>query len=229
MAIYFIDYENVHEAAFKGASGLSKKDTVYLFYSNMAPSISLDILNVFSQKNLTLKFFKVHRSGKNYLDFQLTSLLGAMVATKDESEYVIISKDSGYDSVVDFWNEQDLFDRKIKCSRRATLSKNQPKKTATKKPQTENKETKKNENKIANSSVSNVNISKLKEDVRKKIRAAVKHIQLKPNDYTIIYKGFVSSAKESELKSYLQKNLKGYGPAVYKSVLPIYQSTIIKK
>ena len=51
-----------------------------------------------------IEYFKVHVGGKNALDFQLSTLLGYIVARGEHSHAFIISNDRGFDFLHDFWH-----------------------------------------------------------------------------------------------------------------------------
>lgn len=67
-----------------------------------------------------VKYIKTTKTAKNYLDFQLTTYLGYLVGQTDVKEYYVISKDSGYDSVIDFGKSgaSALSERKISQDRK---------------------------------------------------------------------------------------------------------------
>ena len=45
-------------------------------------------------------------TGKNGLDFQLSSYLGYLLRSSAKARYVILSKDMGYDPLIQFWKER---------------------------------------------------------------------------------------------------------------------------
>lgn len=51
--------------------------------------------------------------GKNALDFQLVSYLGFFIFSDPNSEYIIVSDDTGYDPVVKMWNNKGVKVRRI--------------------------------------------------------------------------------------------------------------------
>lgn len=46
--------------------------------------------------------------GNSALDFQLSSVAGLLIGRNPDSEYIILSKDKGYDPVVAFWKEMGV-------------------------------------------------------------------------------------------------------------------------
>ena len=107
MNIFLIDYENVNSIGLNGIDLLTKDDRVYLFYSENANSINIDIMNIIVKGNFSFKNFKLNKSDKNALDFQLVLFLGTMIKSKKSStNFYIISHDNGYQSAIDFAKEQ---------------------------------------------------------------------------------------------------------------------------
>jgi hypothetical protein len=105
MRIFFIDFENVHSEGMTGVDHLTESDEVVIFYSNNADSITFDILHKLMFCKSKLSYYKIKRGGKNALDFQLSCYLGFKINKNPEAEFYIISKDNGYDFIIDFWEQ----------------------------------------------------------------------------------------------------------------------------
>lgn len=108
MAIYLIDYENTGVKGLAGIEKLSEEDQIILFYGPKTGSIPFDEHVKISQSASHVEYIKTTKTAKNYLDFQLTTYLGYLIASTPVREYHVVSKDSGYDSVVDFWSKKGL-------------------------------------------------------------------------------------------------------------------------
>lgn len=107
MNYFFVDFENVHSGGFEGIENYSKDDIIYLMYTEACQSISVKVLDKLLKNNVAnLHLIKVTAGGKNALDFQLSTYLGYLIAKTEEQNvgYYIISKDSGFDFIVSFWN-----------------------------------------------------------------------------------------------------------------------------
>lgn len=119
MTYYFVDYENVHSDGIVDCTELERGDVVCVIYTEQAKNITLDIIEKLSRAGITLELDKAGTGAKNSLDFQLSSYLGYVIARheKEDAAYVIVSKDTGFDRLVDFWGE-----RGIRISRAAALS-----------------------------------------------------------------------------------------------------------
>ncbi len=109
MKYYFMDYENVHMAGFDGIGTLEENTIIYVIYSEQSKTFSLDILEQAQKQGVIIKPYKVNVGNKNALDFQLCSFLGYKIGKSEDSncEYIIISKDTGYDRVVEFWKNRN--------------------------------------------------------------------------------------------------------------------------
>lgn len=112
MAIYFIDYENVHVDGLNGVAKLGEDDSVCIFYSEKANSLTFGLHRRLIESKAHIEYIKVSLGAPNSLDFQLTSILGYKIAKEENKEYIIVSKDRGFDSTVEFWTK-----KKIKISR----------------------------------------------------------------------------------------------------------------
>ena len=107
MNYFFVDFENVHSGGFEGIEYYSNDDIIFLMYTDVCQSISVKVLEKMLKNNVTnLQLIKVAAGGKNALDFQLSTYLGYLIAKTEEQNvgYYIISKDSGFDFIVSFWN-----------------------------------------------------------------------------------------------------------------------------
>lgn len=104
--LILVDYENVHTSGMTGFSALSSEDTVVIFYGNAIKSIPFDLHIEIMNSKVTTEYIKVNKVGKNYLDFQLASHLGYCIGKGYNGQIFIISKDTGYDSIVDLWTEK---------------------------------------------------------------------------------------------------------------------------
>lgn len=153
MSIFLVDYENVSLSGLDGIEKLKEEDQVYIFYGNSAGSISFDMHAKIAQSRALVRYIKIERSGKNYLDFQLATLSGYLVATTAVTDFIIISKDTGFESVMDFWNQNMLIKQECRFKRWERISgrSEQKKESATnrqgKRPK-KNRENKKNNHTI---------------------------------------------------------------------------------
>ena len=107
--IYLIDFENVADDGLTGFSELSSSDEVDLFYTDKANRIKVDFVDslLSAESRAKMTFIKVS-SGNQALDLQLATFLGGRIEkdSSDEIEYIIVSKDKGFQHVVSFWKNR---------------------------------------------------------------------------------------------------------------------------
>ena len=104
MNYFLVDYENVNVGGLNGVSNLTENDTVIIFYS-----INADTLTFEMHKQI-FKFQKILLKEKNALDFQLCSYLGflirdTMIDENASNNFFIVSNDKGYSILPDYWKK----------------------------------------------------------------------------------------------------------------------------
>ena len=209
MSIYLVDYENVGSLGINGVRLLSGNDRVYIFYGKLVKTIPFEACIDLVSSKADIHFIKTNKTAKNYLDFQLSTMLGYLVGKDADDEMIIVSKDLGFDSVVDFWEQMNVSVSRVK-SFEAKLKKAQPKTTVQdEKP-----------SKVQKTAVSTKSFT---EEYRKKVRAAVKNTNISAASYTAIYKAIVESGDKKEFHNALVKIFSGNGSAMYKLVKNVYE------
>ena len=108
MAFYLVDYENVNTEGLQGVEQLTAADEVIIFYSEHADRLTFDLHRRLNESKAQIHYFKVGACKKNALDFQLVSYLGYLIAQNSGQSFYIISHDTGFQSVVRFWSEQQI-------------------------------------------------------------------------------------------------------------------------
>lgn len=108
MGYYFVDYENVKMDGLNGINKLEPSDKVCIFYSEHADTLTFDLHKRLNESKATITFEKVEVGSKNALDFQLATFLGYEIASKKDDEYYIVSKDTGYTSVYNYWKKRKI-------------------------------------------------------------------------------------------------------------------------
>ena len=105
--MYFIDYENVGDAAVIGAKTLVPGERIAIFFSKNAKSLTFELWNELVDCKATKEVKMVEHPGKNALDFQLSSYLGYSICKYLQIEnFVIISKDTGFQTLIEFWEKE---------------------------------------------------------------------------------------------------------------------------
>ena len=96
MAYYLIDFENVKSRGMEGVELLAEEDTVCIFYSDNADSMTFDLHRKLNETKAQIIYHKVAVGTKNALDFQLATYLG----------YLICEQQRGGDTPELFYRDQ---------------------------------------------------------------------------------------------------------------------------
>ena len=125
---YLIDYENVGELGLSGCGNLKKSDHIVIFFTPNAKNI--DMTSIFDHGEAELEMINVP-AGKQSADMHIGSYLGYLAGKNGGTcNVVIVSNDTDYDKVINFWKERT----DISASRSQQI-----KKADTPKPQTNRK------------------------------------------------------------------------------------------
>ncbi|MCF0229742.1 MAG: hypothetical protein HUJ76_08655 [Parasporobacterium sp.] len=107
MSIYLIDFENVHDSGLNGILQLTEQDEVSIFYSQKSEHMSFDTHANLMKAKAEVQYIKMRKCAKNYLDFQLSTHLGYLIGSNAKGPFFVISKDTGYDSIIDYWRDRN--------------------------------------------------------------------------------------------------------------------------
>lgn len=108
MAIYLIDFENVHSDGLKGIEKLERNDECYIFYSEHAGVLTFNMHKKITESRAKIYYVEAQVGMKNALDFQLVSYLGYMLREKPEATYCLISNDKAFELVSKFWQAKGV-------------------------------------------------------------------------------------------------------------------------
>lgn len=123
MTNYFVDTENIGATWKHCVDIMDNGDSIFVFYSINPFSkgadrycserqIEPELMQKLMQKRINIQFRRIH-TGKNALDYQLSSELGRQLCLHPNDEYVIFSQDTGYDSIVEYWSLHDAKVRRV--------------------------------------------------------------------------------------------------------------------
>lgn len=102
---YYVDYENLHDSAFGNIEALSKNDKIYILTTS---KLSAYLLKRIQKCKCGVECINVKSGMHDALDFQLVTYLLLQAANKKKDNYVIVSKDRGYDYVIDIVREHGI-------------------------------------------------------------------------------------------------------------------------
>lgn len=112
MAYYLIDFENVKSRGMEGVELLTEEDTVCIFYSDNADSMTFDLHRKLNETKADIIYHKVAVGTKNALDFQLATYLGYLICEQQREgihpNYFIVTKDNGFTSLMVYWKVQGV-------------------------------------------------------------------------------------------------------------------------
>lgn len=112
MAYYLIDFENVKNRGMEGVELLTEEDTVCIFYSDNADSMTFDLHRKLNETKANIIYHKVAVGTKNALDFQLATYLGYLICEQQREgihpNYFIVTKDNGFTSLMVYWKAQGV-------------------------------------------------------------------------------------------------------------------------
>ena len=239
--LYLVDYENVSDAGLVGVDTLSSSDTVIIFYGSKVKSVAYESLIAITSSKATIEHLKAEKTAKNYLDFQLTTYLGYKLGKEGFDEICIISKDSGFDAVVDFWT-----DKGYTITRReaivlpekpvTTVSEEKPKRTYTRRTTTTSARTRtprtsrpkvvtKPQTKTTKAPAATKPSKPTVTDKQKsEIRTALKDANLNAPDYKKVYDAFATSDNTSAYNNSLQKAFDNEKTsAIYQRTVKIFE------
>ena len=115
---FLVDYENVPNTGLEGIEQLTEKDRVVIFLNEnntFKARTHVKLENALAEKD----YIFVNVTGPNALDFQLVTYLGMLCMEKPEEQYVVVSKDQGFDAAIKF-----LKGRQRNVSRKTDLAMN---------------------------------------------------------------------------------------------------------
>lgn len=102
---YLIDSENVG-STWTDLLKSDEKFELYICVTENAKSLNFTLLKQLTNDNRhKINIIECH-PGKNSLDFYLSSYLGYLIGKGRHSAYVIVSQDTGYDHVIEYWNSE---------------------------------------------------------------------------------------------------------------------------
>lgn len=133
---YLVDTENVNGAAiYELLRSIGDNDALHLFYTDESSNLPFGALEIILQRQKQVHLEHCTNGEKNALDAQIVSAMGFMIAfcEPDKQEFIIVSKDHGYDPVIRFWLTKGIRARREKpyCDGKKTKTKSTIIKSAT--------------------------------------------------------------------------------------------------
>lgn len=108
MNYYLVDYENVNSQGLEGISSLTNNDTVIIFYSENADTMTFGLHLKLNETAAAVQYQCVDVGQKNALDFQLSSYLGFLICdnlNRGDCKYYIVTNDHGFSCLSNYWKK----------------------------------------------------------------------------------------------------------------------------
>ncbi len=105
MRVFLIDSENVGWWALDGASKLDENDMIYILVGTQnsnSENVKSPIIIEALRSKAKYIIEETGHIGKNYLDFQLSLMIGEIISKYEDAQIIILSKDQGYKAVLDY-------------------------------------------------------------------------------------------------------------------------------
>lgn len=102
----FVDLENVKTIDPSVIGG--KNLTLHLFLGPHNKKLDIEVVEKLLENSQTVKMIRSPKAGKNALDFVLAYHLGQAVLADPKGYFHIVSKDAGFDSLVDFLKSKQV-------------------------------------------------------------------------------------------------------------------------
>lgn len=108
--VYLIDTENIGRKILQDLDNLRDIDEAIIFESEKSFRLSFkEMLEIDIDK---ISVVETHNSAKNAMDFMIVTTLGHLVTIDKDKIYIIVSNDTGFDEVINFWKFQGLYVRR---------------------------------------------------------------------------------------------------------------------
>lgn len=104
---YLIDSENVG-STWADLLKKEEKSDFYIFVTENAKSLNFSLLKDLTDNQRHKINIIECEPGRNSLDFYLSSYLGYLIGTGKHSSYTVVSQDTGFDHVIEYWKNTGL-------------------------------------------------------------------------------------------------------------------------
>ena len=112
-----IDYENVQPNGLTALQNMPDQTfRIILFVGANQSKVPIGLVSSMHSFGDKAEYVWVSDSGKNVLDFYIACYIGILIERDREAYFHIISRDTGYDSLIKYWK-----DKKINIARRKDL------------------------------------------------------------------------------------------------------------
>ena len=108
--VLLIDFENIQDINLDQIE--SSDYRICVFIGESQNKIPLELVKSAQKLGNRLEWLKINGNGRNALDFHIAYYLGSQVEKNRSNEYIILSKDKGFDPLIRYVAKQN-----VKCKR----------------------------------------------------------------------------------------------------------------
>lgn len=112
--VLLVDYENVKKVDFPSMD-LSEY-AILLFLGKTQNKVPIDLVQNTQRLGDRVQWIQINGDGNNALDFHIAYMIGRLSEQNPSAEYIILSKDKGFDPLISYINKQ-----KMKCRRISSI------------------------------------------------------------------------------------------------------------
>ena len=109
--VLLIDYENIHSIDLSVID--PARFIIKIFIGQSQNKIPFNLVQTAQRFGNNLEWIKIDGMGKNALDFHIAYFLGIYSTEGQKTEYVVLSKDQGFDPLIRFINKKKISCRRI--------------------------------------------------------------------------------------------------------------------
>jgi hypothetical protein len=105
-----VDYENVQDI---NMDMLNEKTKMVIIVGENQHKIPLKLIQKTQPYGDSIEWLQIKGNGKNALDFFIAYFLGYFISTKSDKEYIVYSKDTGYDILIEYLKLKNINVKRI--------------------------------------------------------------------------------------------------------------------
>lgn len=110
MNYVLVDFENVQPENIDILKGEPFKLKVFV---GLKQKISVGLAGTIQSFGSDAEYIQIHGTGKNALDFHIAYYIGRLVAESPDANFYIVSKDTGFDPLIEHLKSQDIHCKRI--------------------------------------------------------------------------------------------------------------------
>jgi hypothetical protein len=107
-----VDYENIQAIRISALN--AKKFAVYIFVGKSQNRIPFDLVEHMQKFGSMAEWIKIEGNGPNALDFHIAFTLGVLATANPHAHFYIVSKDTGFDPLVNTLDKKGISCKRIK-------------------------------------------------------------------------------------------------------------------